>query len=115
MSKECVAAAGIYCGMGVTLPIVPTAIAVIAVLIVRILVWTKNKSKKWNIAVCLLAILAAASTMEGTKISVFQAFWIGVGYGALGVGIIEVGKSTTFKEISARFGEAFSVLLGIKK
>jgi hypothetical protein len=63
------------------------------VLLVRLLVWTRSQSILWNVAVCLLAMLAAFATVEGSTLNVFRAFWLGVGYGALGVGIIEVGRT----------------------
>ena len=59
----------------------------------RLLVWTRTQSIMWNVAVCLLAMLAAFATVEGSSLNVFRAFWLGVGYGALGVGIIEIGRT----------------------
>lgn len=91
--KGCAAAAGVYCGLGLELPIAPTIVAVMAVVLVRILVWTKGRSVLWNVSVCGLAALAAFATVEGSDLNVFRGFWVGVGYGALGVGIIELGKS----------------------
>ena len=91
--KGCAAAAGIYCGLGLQVPVAPTIVAVAAVGLVRILVWTRTQSVVWNLTVCALAMLAAFATVEGSTINVFRAFWLGVGYGALGVGIIEIGKS----------------------
>lgn len=116
MTKECVgvAAAGIWCGAGIMLPVAPTFVAIIAVIIVRGLVWTRTKSIFWNVLVCLLAILAAVTSIEGRDISVFRAFWLGVGYGAIGVGIIEIAKSAMIKALSARFAKAAGVLFGIK-
>jgi hypothetical protein len=93
VTKGCAAAAGIYCGLGLEVPIAPTIVACFAVLLVRILVWTRTQSVPWNLAVCALAMLAAFATVEGSSLNVFRAFWLGVGYGALGVGIIEIGKS----------------------
>lgn len=60
----------------------------------RVLVWTKGRSVTWNIGVCGLAMLAALVTVEGSDLNVFRAFWLGVGYGGIGIGIIEVGKSS---------------------
>lgn len=114
MSKVCIAAAGIYCGAGLMIPIPATIVAIIAVIIVRGLVWTQTKSIPWNIAVCALAILGTIVSLEGKDISIFRAFWVGVGYGAVGVGIIEVGKSAMMKALTVRFASAASVLFGIK-
>lgn len=114
MTKTCVAAAGLYCGMGMVVPVAPTIAAMIAVIIVRYLVWTKTKSFGWNFAVCSLAMLASFVSIEGSKISVFYGFWLGVGYGALGVGIIEIGKSTISKALGERLRSAAEALFGIK-
>jgi len=93
VSKACAVAAGIYCGLGLQVPVAPTVVALFAVLLVRLLVWTRTQSVTWNVAVCLLAMLAAFATVEGSTLNVFRAFWLGVGYGALGVGIIEIGRT----------------------
>jgi len=82
-------------------PIAPTVAACLAVVLVRVLVWTKTKSIVWNLAVCALAMLGAIVTVEGSEINVFRAFWLGVGYGALGVGIIEMGKSNLAAALKA--------------
>lgn len=108
--KGCAAAAGLYCGLGFYVPIAPTLVALGAVLMVRILVWTRSKSIVWNGSVGLLASLATFSTMESTNFSVFTGFWIGVGYGALGVGIIEVGRGLVTTMVTDRFTSALSVL-----
>lgn len=92
-TKTCAAVAGVYCGLGFTVPLAPTFVALLAVVLVRILVWTKTQSIAWNLTVCALAMLAAFVTVEGSTLNVFRAFWLGVGYGALGVSIIEIGKS----------------------
>ena len=93
-TKGCAAAAGMYCGLGLSVPVAPTIVAMFAVVLVRVLVWTKGRSVTWNVAVCALAALAAFATVEGSDLNVFRAFWLGVGYGGLGVGIIEIGKSS---------------------
>lgn len=93
ITKTCAAAAGVYCGLGLQVPVAPTIVACFAVILVRVLVWTRTQSVLWNLTVCALAMLAAFVTVEGSTLNVFRAFWLGVGYGALGVSIIEIGKS----------------------
>ena len=93
ITKTCAAAAGVYCGLGLQVPVAPTIVACFAVILVRVLVWTRTQSILWNLTVCALAMLAAFVTVEGSTLNVFRAFWLGVGYGALGVSIIEIGKS----------------------
>lgn len=92
-TKQCIAVAGTYCGIGLSIPIAPTLIAMFAVIMVRVLVWTKDRSIVWNLAICGLAMLAAFVTVEGSDMNSFRAFWYGVGYGGLGVGIIEIGRT----------------------
>lgn len=92
ITKTCAAAAGVYCGLGLQVPVAPTIVACFAVILVRVLVWTRTQSILWTHG-CALAMLAAFVTVEGSTLNVFRAFWLGVGYGALGVSIIEIGKS----------------------
>lgn len=110
-SKACVMAAGVYCGLGFDIPIAATIVAITAVLMVRALVWTKTKSIAWNVAVCGLAMLGSFVTVENTTMSVFTGFWIGVSYGAVGVGIIELGKSMLGTIVADRLGSAFLLVL----
>lgn len=111
-TKLCVAAAGVYCGLGLNVPIAPTIVAMFAVAMVRILVWTKTKSLVWNGTVCALAMLAAFVTIEGSEYNVFRAFWLGVGYGAIGVGIIEIGKSNLLAALRAGLQTVLRGMMG---
>ena len=113
-AKGCLAVAGTYCGLGLSVPLAPTLIAFFAVISVRLLVWTKTKSLTWNLAVLFIAALGAFVTVENYQLNAFRAFWIGIGYGGLGVGIIEIGKGALAKAVAERFGNAASVLFGIK-
>lgn len=113
--KSCIAVAGTYCGLGLTIPIFPTIISMFAVIMVRVLIWTKTKSITWNLAVCGLAMLAAFVTVEGSAMNSFRAFWWGVGYGGLGVGIIEIGKSNVVSALKAGFETMFKSLAGTNK
>lgn len=112
VTKTCAVAAGMYCGMGLAVPIWPTAAACVAVVLVRILVWTKTRSIAWNLTVCGLAIVAAIVTVEGSSMNPFRAFWLGVGYGGLGVGIIEIGKSNILTGLKVGLQAAFPSMFG---
>lgn len=114
VAKSCVAVAGTYCGMGLNVPIAPTIVAIVAVLMVRFLIWTSTRSLRWNVTLCGLAMLAAFVTVEGSTLNVFKAFWVGVGYGAMGVTIIEFGSGVMNKALTERFSNAFQVLFNIK-
>lgn len=114
MEKTCIAAAGLYCGLGMAVPVAPTIAGLTAVTLVRALLWSKNQSIKWNLCVCFLAMLATFVTVEGTDISTFMAFWMGVGYGGMGVGIVELGKNTPIKILKARFSKAAEAFMGTK-
>lgn len=114
-AKSCATAAGVYCGFGLQLPLAPTIIGLLAVLIVRILAWERKRTFLWNMMVALLAMLAALVTIEGhASISGFKAFWIGVGYGGLGVGIVKMGTDALGGTIKERISSAFKTLLNIK-
>lgn len=115
VTKTCVAAAGLWCGLGLNVPVAPTIVAMFAVIMVRILVWTKTKSILWNGTVCALAMLAVFVTIEGSDINVFRAFWYGVGYGAIGVGIIEIGKSQLVTALRVGLQTALRNLAGSKE
>jgi glycerol-3-phosphate acyltransferase PlsY len=114
VQRTCVAAAGLYCGMGMVIPVAPTVASIVAVILVRILVWTKTKSIVWNVTVCGLAMLAAFASIEGSEMSVFYGFWTGVGFGSLGVGIIELGRGMVNRVPAERFKQASNILFGIK-
>lgn len=114
MSKICVAAAGLYCGVGMVVPIAPTVAGVGAVVIVRALLWSKKESITWNIAIILLGILATFVTLEGKESSTFFGFWIGVTYGGMGQGIITMGRSAVLNTFKERFGKALEVFMGGK-
>lgn len=114
-AKGCAIAAGVYCGVGLHLPIAPTFIGLLAVLIVRVLSWERKRTFLWNMMVALLAMLAALVTIEGhLDISGFKAFWIGVGYGGLGVGIVKMGTDVLGGTIKERVSGALKTLFGIK-
>lgn len=115
VAKQCVAVAGTYCGLGLTVPVPQTIIALFAVALVRFITWTKTQSIKWNISVLLLAMLAAFATVEGSDMNTLRAFWSGVGYGAMGVGIIEAGKSQFAAALKAGLETVFKSLAGTKK
>lgn len=62
-----------------------------------------------------LAMLAAFVTVEGSDMNTLRAFWSGVGYGGLGVGIIEAGKSQFASALKAGLDTMFKALAGSKK
>lgn len=115
MSKTCVVAAGLYCGIGMVIPIAPTIAGIGAACVVRALLWSKKESIKWNLGVMLLSILATFVTLEGQDdTSTFFGFWIGVSYGGMGQGIISMGRSAVVNTFKERFGQAMSVFMGGK-
>lgn len=63
-----------------------------------------------------LAMLAAFVSIEGNAdIGSAKAFWWGVGYGGMGVGIIEFGKSQFAAALKAGLDTMFKSLAGTKK
>lgn len=114
MDKTCVSAAGLYCGLGMMVPVAPTVIAIGAAVVVRILLWSKKQSFMWNMCVMLLAALATFATMEGDSSSPFSGFWIGVGYGGAGQGIINMGRNAMMSTLKERMTKAVDAFLGTK-
>lgn len=112
MDKTCVAAAGVYCGVGMAVPIAPTIAGIGAVILVRTILWAKKQSIKWNLCVMALAMMATFVTIEGSEISTFFGFWMGIGYGGMGQGIINLGRSSALNVFKQRFGEAAKVFMG---
>jgi hypothetical protein len=80
---------------GVMVPVVPVCIAMLSALMVRVIIITKGRKELWsyNVALTALALLGAAVTVSDHKIGAGMAFWVGGGFGACAVLIIEVMKS----------------------
>ncbi len=114
MDKTCVAAAGLYCGLGMAIPIAPTFVGIGAVFAVRVLLWSKKHSILWNIMVMLLAMLATFVTMEGDDSSTYAGFWIGIAYGGAGQGIINMGRSAVMATLQDRMTKALDAFMGTK-
>lgn len=85
---------------GVSVPVVPALIGVLAALLVRIIVVTSNTRRRnlraYNVAVTLLTMLGTATWITDHSLGPGAAFWTGLGCGALGVGMIEIAKSQLF-------------------
>lgn len=115
MSKTCVVAAGLYCGIGMAVPVAPTIAGIGAAIVVRALLWSKKESIAWNLGVMFLSMLATFVTLEGNQdSSTFFGFWIGVSYGGMGQGIITMGRSQVLNTFKERFGKALEVFMGTK-
>lgn len=115
VGKTCVTVAGLYCGIGMAVPIAPTIAGVFAVIMVRVLLWSKKQSITWNLMVMFLGIMATFVSLEGHESSsTFFGFWMGVSYGGIGQGIITMGKSALLGTFKARFGDALEVFMGSK-
>jgi len=112
VTKTCVTAAGLYCGIGMAVPIAPTIAGIGAVILVRTILWAKKQSIRWNLAVMALAMMATFVTVEGSQMSTFFGFWLGIGYGGMGQGIINLGRSSALSVFKQRFGEAAKVFMG---
>lgn len=106
-----VAAPGIASIYGMTVPIVPAGIAVATVLLVRLPLLKFTRSE---ISITLLAMLGAFLTVADHNIAGGSAFWIGVGFGGMGSGLIEAGKSSMANTLRERFGKAFGIMLNEK-
>lgn len=102
-------------GFGV--PVVPSVIAVLSSLLVRIIVITSparraQNLKAYNVAVTLLAMLGAAVYVTDNNLGPGSAFWTGVGCGALGVGIVELARSQMGSALRAGLRTMFAAMSG---
>lgn len=91
----------------------PPIIGVSACILVRLPLF---KFKSWVADVCLtgLATLGTYVTIVDHDIASGSAFWVGIGFGAMGSTIIEIGKSAVTGAFKERFQAAGKILFGIK-
>jgi len=106
-----VAAPGIASIYGMSFPIVPAGIAVATVLLVRL---PLLKFSRAEISITLLAMLGAFITVVDHGVAGGSAFWIGVGFGGMGSGLIEAGKSAMANTLRDRLGKAFGIMFNAK-
>ena len=106
-----VAAPGIASVYGMSVPVLPAGIAVFTVLLVRLPLLKFTRSE---ISVTLLAMLGAFLTVADHNIAGGSAFWIGVGFGGMGSGVIEAGKSSMAGTLRERLGRAFGIMFNSK-
>jgi hypothetical protein len=84
---------------GVPIPIVPAIIGILATILVRVIVVTRSPRttgrplRVYNIAVTLLAVLGAVTYISDHNLGPGSAFWTGIGCGAAGVTMVEIGRS----------------------
>jgi hypothetical protein len=76
------------------IPVVPMAIGALAALLVRVVIITSSPHalRSYNVALTLLAMLGAASWISEHQAGPGTSFWIGSGFGAAGVGLIEFSR-----------------------
>lgn len=106
-----VAAPGIVSLYGMTFPIMPASIAVATVFLVRL---PLLKFSRAEISITFLAMLGAFLTVADHEIAGGTAFWIGVGFGGMGSGLIEAGKSAMAGTLKDRLGKAFGIMFNAK-
>lgn len=114
MSQQQVAAHTVTVTLGgvevVTLPLGPAIIALLVTLLVRLIIMTRARksSVRFEVLVTALAMVMVLATCDGrSDMTAVSGAAIGLGYGALGVGIIEIGKS----KLGGILGEAFRFIL----
>lgn len=86
-----------------------------AVVVVRAMLWSNKHSVRWNICVLILAMMATFVTLEGHASSTGSmsiSFWVGIFYGGLGQGIINIGKSAMMAGLRDRLGKALEAFMG---
>jgi hypothetical protein len=103
-----VAAPGVASVAGMSIPIAPAVIAVATVVLVRA---PLLKFRTAEISLTLLAALGAFVTVVDHDMAAGSAFWIGVGFGGMGSGLIEAGKSSMAATIKDRAAKALGIFL----
>ena len=102
--------------LGVPVPFLAALTGIFSALLVRIIVVTSTPPGKnlraYNVAVTLLAMLGAAVYITDYQLRPGPAFGVGVGFGALGVGIIEIAKSQLGAALRAGGKTMLSALSG---
>lgn len=91
----------LYDILGVQVPILPVTIGVLTAALVRVVVMTSSPRKliSYNVAVTLLAMLGSAAFITDHQAGPGMAFWVGGGFGAVGVGIVQMMKSRIVQSI----------------
>ncbi len=89
---------------GVIVPALPIIVGVLSAFMVRVIIITSSphRLRIYNWTVTGLAMLGAGATIHDTHYGMGPSFWIGCGFGALGVGIIEIAKSKLEALLGAR-------------
>ena len=102
---------------GISVPIVPALIGVLTALLVRIIVITSPKARPqgrnlraYNISITLLTMLGTAVYVADRQLGPGAAFGTGLGCGALGVGLVELGKSQLGAALRAGLQTVFSTM-----
>jgi hypothetical protein len=104
-------APGVFVAAGMAIPLASAAIAVAAVLLVRAPVL---KLKVGEISLTLLGMLGAFVTVVDHSMPPGTAFWIGIGFGGMGQGLVEAGKSSMAATLKDRLGKAMGVIFNTK-
>ena len=110
------AAPGMVSLIGIDFHLAPVLIGCLAALLVRVpLIKMSFASLASELTFTLLAMLGAFVTIVDRNIGVGPAFWLGIGFGAAGSSIIELGKSVMGDAIKDRVQAAVNALLGLNK
>lgn len=98
---------------GLIVPAMPIIVGVLSSLLVRIVIITSSphKLRLYNWCVTLLAMLGSATFISDHHYGMGPSFWIGCGFGAVGVGVVEIAKA----RINAALGIADAAVGETKK
>lgn len=110
----CTVAAGCASAIGLSIPIAPAAIAMLAAFLVRAPLIKRGPGFWVDLSLTILAVLGAFVTVVDHEMGAGLAFWTGIGFGAMGSGMIEIGKNMLSGALKERFQAAGRVLFGIK-
>jgi hypothetical protein len=110
----CALAQGAACVIGLNFAVAPVLIGLSAAFLVRA-PFIKLSSDKvvMEISLTMLAMLGTFVTIADHNTGPGNAFWCGIGFGSLGSGMIEIGKSVAIDALKSRAQAAVKVLFGI--
>ena len=111
-----VAAPGMASVLGMAIPIAPAFIAVLTAFLVRLPQLMKHDRATFGIDVSVTAVvmIGAFVTVVDHQLTAGPSFWLGIGFGGMGAGIIEIGKAAFATTLRTNLKEAVKVLFGIK-
>lgn len=106
------ASTGVISMAGMIVPVAPVLIAVSSAALVRI-PFIKSPRILFESTITVLCMLGSFTTVVDHNLSPGIAFWIGVGFGGLGSGIVPLGQKVLGGVLGARLKVALDAFMGV--